>query len=68
MTLEQVSWEQKVILNLPALKKKKMKNLQVDWASSELPTVPVMVNPKPIKALTKLCLYLPEPPKANKSS
>ena len=67
LVLDQVSWEQKVSVTVPALKKRR-KTHQVDWSSSEVPSVPVMVNPKAIKAHTMLALYLPEPPKANRHS
>ena len=60
MTLEPVSWEHHVTLTLPFKKKK----VNSDWASQDLPAIPVLVNTKTIKAHSKLMVYEKEVPKA----
>ena len=60
MVLETVAWEHKVTLTLQPLKKKKH---TVGWGSSELPGVPVLLNKKPLKAHTRLAVFVPEPRK-----
>ena len=55
MTLENVSFEQKVTLVLPDNRKRKCTS---DWSSSELPQVPVLMNKKAIPAHTRLMVYL----------
>ena len=60
LVLEPVTWEQKVSLNLPTKKKQKT---SVEWGSSELPSIPVLVNKKAISKHTKLAVFLKEPAK-----
>ena len=60
MTLESVSFDYNVNLTMP-LKKKK---ISYEWLSKDLPSLPVMVNKKTIKAQTKLVLFLAPQKKA----
>ena len=55
MTLESVTMQQQVTLNFPVLKKKKH---VVEWDPADLPSVPVLLNRKAIKAHTLLAVYL----------
>ena len=64
MVLEQVSWTANVALQFPGGKRRKT---EVSWASDDLPHLPIMTNPKAIKAHTRLVLYV-EPPKEPKIS
>ena len=54
LVFETVTWENKVSFNLPAKKKQKT---SVDWDSSELPSIPILVNKKAIKKHTKLAVF-----------
>ena len=62
MVFESVSWEHKVTITMP-LKKRKH---SVDWASKDLPTVPVLINKKAVKAHERLVVFL-APPKKEES-
>lgn len=62
MVLEQVSWSANVALQFPGGKRRKQ---EVSWASEDLPHLPIMTNPKAIKAQTRLVLYV-ESPKESK--
>ena len=55
---ENMTWEQQIKVNLPgpAMKARKLETRQ-EWASSELPMYPVLVNKKAIKKHTLLCVY-----------
>ena len=53
MALQPVTWEHQVTLNMPFKKRK----LSTSWATSELPSIPILVNLKPIKAHTRLMYY-----------
>ena len=54
MSLDLVSWTQTVTLFPPLPKKPKH---EVHWEATDLPTVPVMVNKKAIKAHTRLVVH-----------
>ena len=54
MTLDLVGWSHKVTLFPPLPKKPKH---EVQWEATDLPTVPVMVNKKAIKAHTRLVVH-----------
>ena len=55
MTLENTSFEQKVTLVLPDNKRRKLTS---EWTSSELPQIPVLINPKAIEAHTRLMVLM----------
>ena len=55
LTLESVAMQQQVTLNFPVLKKKKQ---MVEWDPADLPSVPVLLNRRAIKAHTRLAVYL----------
>ena len=55
MTIENTSFEQKVTIVLPDNKKRKLTS---EWASSELPQIPVLINPKAIQAHTRLMVLV----------
>jgi hypothetical protein len=57
LTLEQITWEQKISLTLPNNKKRK---IYVDWGSSELPAIPILLNKKAIAKHTKLMVFQAE--------
>ena len=52
MILETISWDASVNLKLPGGKRRK-----VNMESKDLPQLPVMTNPKKIKAHTPIVLY-----------
>ena len=52
LTLETIHWDSSVNFKLPGGKRRK-----VEMASKDLPQLPVMTNPKKIKAQTPLLLY-----------
>ena len=56
LTLEAVAWEHKVTLHMP-LKKRK---LSTEWESKDLPTIPILVNKKTIKAHERLVVFIAE--------
>ena len=60
LSLEPVAWEHKVALTLPAKKKQKVTS---EWDSSELPSIPLLVNKKALKAHQQLFVYQKEPDK-----
>ena len=47
MSYENATWEHQIKLSLPAPKKRKIH--KVDWATSELPSFPLLVNKGPVK-------------------
>ena len=53
MVIDQVSWEHKVTLSMPFKKAKHT----VQWQQQDLPTIPVLLNPKAIKARQRLVVY-----------
>ena len=55
MCLEPVTWEHRVTLNMPLKKKKKH---IVEWESKDLPSVPLLINKKAIKAHQRLSMHL----------
>lgn len=57
LSLEPVAWEHKVALTLPAKKKLKVTS---EWDSSELPSIPLLVNKKALKAHQQLFVYQKE--------
>ena len=59
MAYKNVTWEYQVKFNNPGPDAKKRKVLQVDWASSELPMVPVLVNLEKVPKHTQLRVFLP---------
>ena len=54
MALETVSFSHTVDLQLPLKKNKKAK---VSWDSKDLPTIPILLNPKTIKPHTRLMVF-----------
>jgi hypothetical protein len=56
MSLENVSWEQTVKLQLPLRQKKSV----VAWASNDLPTIPIFVNKKKVAAHVRLANFFDE--------
>ena len=54
LSLEPISFEQKTSLTLPNNKKRK---ISVDWAASEMPSIPILVNKKALKAHTQLLVF-----------
>ena len=56
--LENMSFHQKTEVKLsgPALKKRKMD--PVEWAASEMPSIPILTNKKPIGKHTQLLMFL----------
>ena len=61
MVLENVSWTSTVALQVGTSKRRK---IEVQWPSEDLPNLPVLVNPKALKAHTRLTLYVDPPPAA----
>ena len=57
MHLEQVSWTAQVALKFEGGKRRKQ---EVSWPSENLPPMPIMTNPKAIKAHSRLVLYVPK--------
>ena len=57
MVLESSSFEQKVTIVLPDNKKRKLTS---EWGSSEMPTIPILMNKKAIEAHTRLMCFVPE--------
>lgn len=55
LILEQVSWSAQVALKFEGGKRRKQ---EVTWPSEDLPPMPIMTNPKAIKAHTRLVLYV----------
>ena len=53
LVMESVAWEHHVDLKMPFKKKK----VSVDWQASELPTIPVLINKKPLKEHTCLAVH-----------
>ena len=64
LTLESVAWEHKVTLVMPHKKRK----LTTEWESKDLPTIPILVNKKPLKAHTRLVMFVAETKKEEKKS
>ena len=64
--LENMSFHQKTEVKLsgPALKKRKMD--PVEWAASEMPSIPILTNKKPIGKHTQLLMFLPPADKDKK--
>ena len=54
MTLENVVWEHSMKISLPL---KSGKKRGVEWASKDLPTIPVLVNTKKIEAHMRLAVF-----------
>ena len=65
MHLAQVSWSAEVTLKIDGGKRRK---LETSWPSEDLPRLPIMTNPKVIKAHARLVLYVEvqKEPKATK--
>ena len=57
MVIDQVSCEHKVTLSMPF---KKVKHT-VQWQPQDLPTIPVLINPKAIKKQQRLVVHQPLP-------
>ena len=55
LTYESATWEHQIKLNLPAHKKRKIH--KVDWATSELPSFPLLVNKGPVKKSVLLQVF-----------
>ena len=53
MTAESVAWEHQVTLSMPFKKKKST----VDWASKDLPTIPILINKNKIAKDTQLLVF-----------
>ena len=62
MVFESVSWEHKITISMP-LKKRKH---SVEWEAKDLPSVPLLINKKPIKAHERLVVVLAPPKKEEK--
>ena len=60
LTLDSLSWEQEIKVKLPGPPNKKRKVEPVSWDSSELPSIPTLVNLQKIKKHTMLKVYLSE--------
>ena len=58
MILENATFEQTLKVTLPAAKKRKTTNLT--WESSEMPSVPILVNKTKIKKDMQLLMFLAE--------
>ena len=56
LTLESVAFEHKVTLHMPTKKRK----LTTEWDSKDLPTIPILVNKKALKAHERLVVFVPE--------
>ena len=56
MSYKSVSWEQQIKIDMPAPGNKKRK-VSVDWATSELPMIPILVNLQKIPKQTQLCVF-----------
>ena len=56
MVFEAVTWEQKIVMNLPM---KKQRKHTIEWASNDLPKVDLPINRKPIKAHQRLVVFVP---------
>ena len=57
MVIDQVLWEHKVTLSMPFKKAKHT----VQWQQQDLPTIPVLLNPKAINKHQRLVVYQPIP-------
>ena len=57
MVIDQVSWDLKVVLSMPFKKAKH----NVHWQQQDLPTIPVLLNPKAIKKHQRFVVYQPIP-------
>ena len=55
MVIDQVLWEHKVTLSMPFKKAKHT----VQWQQQDLPTIPVLMNPKAIKKQQRLLVHQP---------
>ena len=64
LVIEQVPWSTSVGLKLPLPKKRKC---EVNWASENLPPLPVLVNAKTIKAHSRLLVFV-DPPSSRKAA
>ena len=53
MVLESVSWEHKITISMPLKKRKHV----VDWDAKDLPSVPLLINKKPVKAHQRLVVF-----------
>ena len=58
MTLESLGWEQEIKVKLTGPPNKKRTVEPVSWDSSELPSIPTLVNLQKIKKHTMLKVYL----------
>ena len=58
MSLENATFEQTLKVTLPAAKKRKTTNLT--WESTEMPSVPILVNKSKIKKDMQLLTFLAE--------
>ena len=54
LVIESINWEQKVTLTLPTNKRKK---ISVEWDASELPSIPILMNKKPLAKHTQLKVF-----------
>ena len=59
MEFHDMSWEQKIVLNLPL---KKQRKHTVEWEAADLPKVELLFNKKAIKAHVRLAVFAPPKP------
>lgn len=64
LTFENAILEQQIKVSLPAPKRRKVTTVQ--WDSSELPSIPILVNKKAIQKNTKLLVFQAEKKKEEK--
>jgi hypothetical protein len=64
LTFENAILEQQIKVSLPAPKRRKVTTVQ--WDSSELPSIPILVNKKAIQKNTKLLMFQAEKKKEEK--
>ena len=64
LQFESATLEQDVKVSLLCAKKRKVTT--TSWSTSELPTIPVLVNKKAIEKHTMLCVFQPEKKKLSK--
>ena len=58
LTLEDISFEHHVKVNLPNPKRRKISS--VHWEASEMPTIPVLVNTERLEKHTRLIVFQAE--------
>ena len=63
MEFQDVSWEQKIVMNLPI---KRQRKHTVEWAAQDLPKVELLINKKAIKAHQRLVVFAPPKPDPKK--